>query len=60
MNKKFICCLLIALSGLGLSGHIDKLGAIRDISLFEEIRASEPDDPEEPEEPDEPDEPNDD
>jgi len=60
MNKKFICCLLIAFSGLSLSGRIDKLRVAGDVSLFEEIRASEPDDPEEPDEPDEPEEPEED
>jgi hypothetical protein len=60
MNKKFICCLLIAFSGLGLFGRIDKLRVAGDIALFEEIRASEPEDPEEPEAPEEPDEPEDD
>ena len=53
MSKKFICCLLIAFSGLSLSGDIDILRVAGDIPLYEEIRASEPDDPEEPEEPEE-------
>jgi len=57
MSKKFICCLLIAFSGLSLSCRIDQSRAERSISVFEKIRASEPDDPEEPDEPDEPDEP---
>ena len=56
MSKKFICCLLIVLSGLSLAGRIDKSEAIRDAPFFEEIGAPEPDEPEEPEEPDEPDE----
>jgi hypothetical protein len=60
VSKKFICCLLIAFSGLSLSGRIDKLRVAGEISLFEETRASEPDDPEEPEEPDDPDEPEED
>jgi len=42
------------------AGRIDKLRVAGDVSLFEEIRASEPDDPEEPDEPDEPEEPEED